>query len=186
MTNLDTVLKKQRHHFANKGPYSQSYDFSSSHVWMWELDHKEGWVLKNWCSRTVVLEKTLESPLDSKETKPDNPKGNQPCVFTGVMLKLKLQYFGHLMWRVDSLQKTLMLGNIEDRWRTGTEDEMLGWHHWLNGHQFEQTSGDKEGQRSLVCCSQRSHKESDTIQQLNNNNKVQNISWLAGTLMEGD
>ena len=70
-------IKKQRHYFANKGPYSQSYGFSNSHVWMWELDHKEGWVLKNWCFQTVVLEKTLENPLDYKEIKPVNPKGNR-------------------------------------------------------------------------------------------------------------
>ena len=76
-------IKKQRHHFANKGPSSQSYGFSSSHVWMWELDHKEGWALKNWCFWTVVLEKTHECPLDSKEIKPVNLKGNQPWVFTG-------------------------------------------------------------------------------------------------------
>ena len=75
---LDRVLKKQRHHFADKGPYNQSYDFSSNHVWMWELDYKEGWALKNWYFLTVVLEKTLESPLDSKEIKPINPKGNEP------------------------------------------------------------------------------------------------------------
>ena len=76
-------IKKQRHYFANKSLYSQSYGFSSSHVWMWELDHKEGWVLKNWCFSAVVLEKTLESSLDSKDIKPVNPKGNQPCIFTG-------------------------------------------------------------------------------------------------------
>ena len=76
-------IKKQRHHFANKGPYSQSYGFSSSHVWMWQLNHKKDWVLKNWCFRIVVLEKTLESPLDSKEMKPINPKGNQPWIFIG-------------------------------------------------------------------------------------------------------
>ena len=74
-------FKKQRHHFADKGPSSQSYGFSSSRIWMWKLDNKEGWALKNWCFRTVVLEKTLESPLDSKEIKPVNPKGNQPWVF---------------------------------------------------------------------------------------------------------
>ena len=76
-------IKRQRHHFANKGPYSQSYDFSSSHVWMWELDHKEGWVPKNWCFQIVVLEKTLESPLNCKEIKPVNSKGNQPWIFIG-------------------------------------------------------------------------------------------------------
>ena len=82
MTNLDSVLKS-RHRFANKGPSSQSYGFSISHVLMWKLDHKEDWVLKNWCFQTVVLEKTLESPLDSKEIKPVSPKGNQPWVSIG-------------------------------------------------------------------------------------------------------
>ena len=86
MTNLDSILKKQRHHLASKGPYSQSYHFSSSHVQMWELDHKEGWALKNWCFHTVVLEKTLESPLDCKEIQPVHPKGNQPWIFIGVNL----------------------------------------------------------------------------------------------------
>ena len=76
-------IKKQRHYFSNKGPYSQSYDFSSSHEWIWELDHKEGWTLKNWCFWTVVLEKTSESPLDSKEIKPVNPKGTQPWTSIG-------------------------------------------------------------------------------------------------------
>ena len=83
MTHLDSVFKKQKHHFADKDPYSQSYGFSSSHVWKWELDHKESWVPKNWCLQTVVLERTLESPLDSKEIKPVNPKGNQPWIFIG-------------------------------------------------------------------------------------------------------
>ena len=93
-------IKKQRHYFANKVMSSQSYGFSSSHVWMWELDHKEGWALKNWCFWTVVLEKTLECPLDCKEIKEVNPKGNQSWYsLEGLMLKLKLQYFGHLMWR---------------------------------------------------------------------------------------
>ena len=111
-------IKEQRHHFADKGPYSQSYGFSSNHVRVWELDHKEGWTPKNWYFRTVVLEKTLESPLDSKEIKPVNPKGNQPWIFTGkegLTLKVKLQYFDHLMRRADSLKKTLRLGKIEGR-----------------------------------------------------------------------
>ena len=82
MTNLDSVLKI-RHHSVDKGPYSQSYGFSSSHVWMWELDHKEAWAPKNWCFWTVVLEKTLESLLDCKEIKPVNPKRNQPWIFIG-------------------------------------------------------------------------------------------------------
>ena len=122
-------IEKQRHHFADKGPYSQSYSFSSSHVWMWELDHKEGWAVKNWCFWTVVLEKTLRRPLDCKEIKPVNPKGNQSWIFTeGLILKLKLQYFGHLMQRADSLEKTLMLGKMEGRRRRGQQRM-----RWLDG-----------------------------------------------------
>ena len=115
-------IKKQRHHFANKGPYSQSYGFSSGHVWMWELDHKEGWVPKNWCFQTVVLEKTLESPLNSKEIHQSILKEINPeYSLEGLMLKLKLQYFGHPMQRADSLEKTLMLGKIEGRRRRGRQ-----------------------------------------------------------------
>ena len=107
-------IKKQRHYFANKGPSSQGYGFSSSHVQMWELDHNEIWTLKNWCFSTVVLEKTLESRLDYKEIKPVNPKEISPeDSLEGLMLKLKLQYFGHLMGRTDSFEKTLMLGKTE-------------------------------------------------------------------------
>ena len=110
----------QRHYFANKGPSSQGYGFSSSHVWMWELDYKESWVPKNWCFWTVVLEKILESPLDCKEIQPVHPKGDQSWVFIeGLMLKLKLQSFGHLMWRADSVETTLMQGKIEVRRRRG-------------------------------------------------------------------
>ena len=122
-------IKKQRHYFANKGPSSQSYGFSSSHVWMWELDCEESWASKNWCSWTVVLEKTLESLLDCKEIQAVHPKGNQSWILTEkLMLKLKLQYSGHLMGRRDSSEKTLMLGKIEGgRWR--------GWQRmrWLDG-----------------------------------------------------
>ena len=115
-------IKKQRHYFANKGPSSKIYGFSSSHVKMWELDYKEGWAPKNWCFWTVVLEKTLESPLGYKEIKPVNPKGNQSWIFIGrTDAKVKLQYFGHLMQTADSLKKTLMLGKIEVRWRMGQQ-----------------------------------------------------------------
>ena len=123
-------IKKQRHYFANKGPSSQSYDFCGSHVWMWELHHRESWVLKNWCFLTVVLEKALESPFVFKEIKPVNPTEYS---LEKLMLKLKLQYFGHLMWRTDSLEKTLMLGKIKDRkkrrrqrmrWLDGITDSM--------------------------------------------------------------
>ena len=112
MANLHSLLKRQRHYFANKGPSSQSYGFSSSHVW------KESWALKNWCFWTVMLEKTLESPLDCKEIQPVNPKGNSP-EYSLEGLMLKLQHFGHLMQRTDSLEKTLMLGKIEGRRRRG-------------------------------------------------------------------
>ena len=119
-------IKKQKHYFANKGPSSQGYGFSSSHVWMWELRYKESWVPKNWCFWTVVLEKTLETPLNCKEIQPVHPKGNQSWIFIGRMLKL--QYFGHLMRRTDSLEKTLMLGKIEGRKRRGRQRR-----RWLDG-----------------------------------------------------
>ena len=120
---------KQRHYFVNKGLSSQGYGFSSSHEWMWELDYKESWVPKNWCFWTVVLEKTLESPLDYKEIKPVNPEGNHPeYLLEGLMLKLKLQYFGHLMWRTNSFEKTLILGKIEGR-RGRRQPRM----RWLDG-----------------------------------------------------
>jgi len=123
LTNPDNIIKRQRHYFANKGPSSQSYGFSSSHVWMWELDHKEGWTPKNWSFRTVAF-KRLVSPFDCKEIRPVNPKGNKSWILEGLMLKLKLQYFGHLIWRADSLEKTLMLGKIEGRRRMRGRD---GW-----------------------------------------------------------
>ena len=121
--------KKQRHYFANKGLSTQSYDFSSSHVEMWELDHKESWVPKNWCFWTVVLEKTLESPLDCKEIKPVNPKGNQSWIFIGrTDAEAKAPILWPLMRRTDSFEKTLMLGKIEGRRRRG-------WRRmrWLDG-----------------------------------------------------
>ena len=114
--------KKQRHYFANKGPSSQSFCFFSSHVWMWELDYKESWALKDWCFWIVVLEKTLESPLDYKEIQPVHLKGNQSWIFIGrMMLKLKLQYSGHLIQRTDSLEKTLMLRKTEGGRRRGRQ-----------------------------------------------------------------
>ena len=123
-------IKKQRHYFADKGPYSQSYGFSSSHIWMQELDHKERWAPKNWCFWTAELEKTLESPTWTarssnqsilKEISPDYS-------LERLMLKLKLKYFGHLMQRTDSLGKILMLGKIEGRRRTGRQRM-----RWLEG-----------------------------------------------------
>ena len=120
-------IQKQRHYFANQGPSSQSYGFSSSLVWMWELDYKESWAPKNWCFWTLVLEKTPESPLDSKEIKPVHPKGDQSWCWSWSFNILATQ-------RADSLEKTLMLGKEE---KGTTEDEIVGWHHRLNGHEFE-------------------------------------------------
>ena len=123
-------IKMQRCYFAYKGPSSQSYFFSSSHVWMWELDHKESWAPKNWYFWTVVLEKTLESPLISQGEsnqsilKEINPKYS----LEGLMLKLKLQCFGHMMWRAGSLEEMLMLGKIEGRRRRGRQRV-----RWLDG-----------------------------------------------------
>ena len=137
-------IQKQRHYFAHKGPSSQSYGFPSGHVQMWELDHKEGCALKNRCFWTVVLEKTLDSPLDSKEIKPVNLKEiNLEYSLAGLILKL--QYIGHLMQRADSLEKTMMLGKIEGRRRRG--QQRIRWLDGITLQQtwFEQTPGDGEG-----------------------------------------
>ena len=111
---------KQRHYFANKGPSSKSYDFSTSHVWMWELDHKEGWKQKNWCFWIVVLEKTPESPLKGKEIKPVNPKGNQPWLFIG---RTDAEAEAPKLWppiqRANSLETTPMLGKVATKKRRG-------------------------------------------------------------------
>ena len=122
-------IKKQRYYFANKRPSSQSYGFSSSHVWMSELDYKESWVPKKWCFWTVVLEKTLESPLDCKEIQPGHPKGNQSWILIArTDAEAELQTFDPLMWRTNSLEKTLMLGGIGGRRRKGRQRM-----RWLDG-----------------------------------------------------
>ena len=119
-------IKKQKHYFANKAPSSQSFGSSNSHVWMWELDYKENWMPKNWCLWTAVLEKTLGSPLDCKEIKPSILKEISPeYSLERLMLKLKLQYFDHLMRRTDSFEKILMLGMIEGRRRR--ERQRMRW-----------------------------------------------------------
>ena len=122
-------IKKQRHYFANKGPYSQSYSFSSSHVWMWELDHKEGWVLKNWCFWTVVLEKTLDSPLDCKEIKPVNLKGRQPWIFIGrTDAEVEAPILGSPDAKSRFIRKNPDGGKDWRKKEKGmTEDETVGW-----------------------------------------------------------
>ena len=145
MTYLDSILKKQRHYFVNKGPSSQGYGFSSSHVWMWELDYKESWALKNWCFWTVMLEKTLESPMDCKEIQPVHPKGNQSWIFIG---RTDAEAEAEALIVLPPGEKNWLIGNDPDAgkdWRQkekGTiEDEMIGWHHLLDGHEFEQALG---------------------------------------------
>ena len=162
-------IKKQRHYFANKGLSSQGYGFSSGHVWMWELDYKESWALRNWCFWTMMLEKTLESPLDCKEIQPVHPKGDQSWVFIG---RTDVEAETPIFWPPDV--KNWLIGKDPDArsgWgqeEKGTlEDEVVGWHHLLNGHQFEQSPGVGDGQGGLACCSSWGCKESDTTVQLN-------------------
>ena len=135
---------------------------------MWELDCEESWAPKNWCFGTVVLEKTLEGHLDCKEIQPVILKEISPeCSVEGLILKLKVQYFGQLMWRVDSLEKTDAGRDWAQEKKGTTEDEMAGWHHQLDGHEFEWTLGVGDGQGDLACCNSWGHKELDTTEQLN-------------------
>ena len=161
-------IKRQRHYFADKGPFSQSYGFSSSHVWMWELDYKEISVLKNWCFWTVGLEKTLESPLDCKEIQPVHLKRNQSWIFIG---RADAEAEALILWPPDETSR--LIGKNPDagkNWRQEekgtTEDEMAGWHLWLDGHGFGWTPGGDDGQGGLVCCGSWSCKQSDTTERL--------------------
>ena len=162
-------IKKQRHYFVNKGLSSQGCDFSSSHVWMWELDYKESWVPKNWCFWTVVLEKTLESPLDCKEIQPVHPKGDQSWMFIG---RTDVEAETPILWPPDP--KNWLIWKDPDAgkdWRQEekgrTEDELVGWHHPLNGHVFEWTPGVGDRQGGLMCCGPWGHEELDTTEHLN-------------------
>ena len=157
--NNCTLLKAKTHSSKSKIIYI---------IYIFVLKKKEeGWVPKNWCFWTVVLEKTLESPLDYKEIKPVNPKGNQPWIFTG-----RTGFEDPILWPPDAKNRlTRKDPDAGKDWRQEkgtTEDEMVGWHHWLNEHEFEQTLGDSEGQGNLECCSPWGRKELHMTEQLNN------------------
>ena len=153
---LSCILKsRERHYFANKGPSSQGYGFSCSHVWMWELAYKESWTLKNWCFWTVVLEKTLESPLDCKDIQPVHPKGNQSWKFIG---KTDAEPETPILWSPDA--KNWFLGKgpgAGQDWRLEekgtTKDERVGWCHQFGVQEFEKAQIVGEVQGSLECCS---------------------------------
>ena len=136
---------------------------------MWELDCKEGWMMKNWCFWTMVLDKTFESPLDCKEIKLVNPKGNKSWIFTG---KTDAETEAPILWVPDVKSQFIRKDTDSGKdWRQEekrtAEDEIVGWHHWLNGHEFEQAPGVGDGQGSLACWSPWGHKESDTTERLN-------------------
>ena len=159
VTNLDSILKSRDIILLTK-VFSQSYDFSSSRVWTWELDHKESWVPKIWCFWTVVLEKTLESPLDCREIQPVHPKGDQFRIFIG---RTDAEAEAPILWPPDV--KNCLIGKDPDAgkdWRREekgtTEDEMVGWHHRLSGHGFGWTPGAGEWQGGVLCCGSWGHK----------------------------
>ena len=155
---------------ANKFPFGQGYGFSSGHVWMWELNCEESWVPKNWCFWTLVLEKTLESPLNCKEIQPEiHSKGNQSWVFIG---RTDAKAETPILWPPDA--KCWFIGKDSDALRDlrqekkgMTEDGMAGWHHWLDGYEFEFTPGVGDGQRVLECCNSWGRKELDMTERLN-------------------
>ena len=162
-------IQKQRHYFAKKSPSSQGYGFSSGHVWIWELDCEETWAPKNWCFPTVVLEKTLESPLDCKEIQLVHSKGDQSWVFIG---RTDAKAETPIIWPPHA--KSWLIGKDPDAERDWgqeengmTEDEMAGWHHWLDVHEFGWTPGVGGGQGGLMWCDSWGHKESDTTERLN-------------------
>ena len=171
MTNLDSILKSRDITLPTKvhqGPSSQGYGFSSGHVWMWELDCEESWVLKNWCFWTVVLEKTLESPLDCKEIQPVHSKGEQSWDFFG---RNDATAETPVLWPPHA--KSWLIGKDSDAGRNWgqeekgmAEDEMAGWHHWLDGRECQWTPGVGDAQGGLVCCDLWGHKEWDTTEGL--------------------
>ena len=169
MTNIRQHIKKQRHYFANKGQYSQSNKFSNSHGQMWDLDHKESWVLKNWCFWTVMVEKTLECPLYCKEIQLIHTKGNQSWIFIG---RTDVEAETPILWPPDAKKWLIRKDSDAGKsWRQKekgmTESEIVGWNHQLDGHEFEGTPGVGDGQESMVYCSPWGHKELDMTEHQN-------------------
>ena len=171
MTNLDSILKSKDITLSTKVCIVKAMMFPVV-MYGCEIGHTEHWALKNWCFWTVVLEKTLASPLTCKKITPVNPKGDQPWIFIG---RTDAEAEAPILWPPNA--KSLLIGKDPEAgkdWRQeekgATGDEMIGWHHLLNGHDFVQSPGDGEGQGSLVCCGLWGHKESDTTEWLNNNN----------------
>ena len=167
MTNRDSILKSRDVTLPTKFCLVKAIVFPV--VWMWELDYKESWELKNWCFWTVALEKTLVSPLDGKEIKPVNPKENQSLIFIG---RTDAEAEAAILWPPDT--KNWLVGKDPDAWKDWVqkekgmiEDEIVRWHHRLNGHEFEQAPGVGEGQGRLACCNPWGRKESDTTEWLN-------------------
>ena len=182
MTNLESLFKKQRHYFANKGLSSQGYGFSSGHVWMCELDCEQSWALKNWGFWTVVLEKTLESPLDCKEIQPVHPKGDQSWVFIG---RTDVEAETPIFWPPDA--QSWFIGKDPDAgkdWgqeeKGTTEDEMVVWHHQLNGLGFGWTLEVGDGEEGLECCGSWGCKDSDRIEWLN----WTELNYVLGSAMD--
>ena len=162
------LLLSSNYYFSSKGPSTQGYGFSNGHVWMWEFDCEKGWAPKR-CFGTVVLEKTLESPLDCKEIQPVHPKEDQSWVFIG---RNDAKAETPILWPPHA--KSWLIGKDPDAGRDWgqeekgtTEDEMAGWHHWLNGREFEWTLEVGDGQGGLACCNSWGRKESDTTERLN-------------------
>ena len=175
MTNLDSILKSRDITLPTKVRLVKAMFFSRSHVWMWELDYKESWAPKNWCFWTVVLEKTLESPLKCKEIQPVNPKGNQSWLF---IERTDAEAEAPIIW--PPVVKGWLIRKDPDAgkdWRQEekgiTKDEMVGWHHRLKGHEFEQAPRVGDGWGSLACCNPWGLKKLDTTEWPNNNK-----TWL--------
>ena len=179
MTNLDSILKSREITLSTKVLLVKAMVFSSGHVWMWELDYKENWAPKNWCFWTVVLEKTPESPLDLREIQPVHPKGDQSWIFIG---RTDVEAETPILWAPDV--NNWLIGKDSDAGKDWgqeekgmTDNEMVGWHHWLKGHEFESTPGVGDGQGGLACCSPWNHRVAhDWATELNWDTVRQNLS----------